>query len=568
MLTGRESHGLPSALLLGDKTALSDSTRRDFSRAGASHMLAISGLHVALLFGLLEGFLRLLYVPKRARIAVMGLGAVAYLILLGFPPSATRAVIMLGMTCLAYYSNGRADSLTSLGLAGCLILAVTPQAVADAGFWMSFLATMGLITLTPLLRTGLARLDHRDASAVSRRLRRYGTKLLTALAVGIVAVSFVLLVVTAVIGEMSILSPISTLLLTPFCGVIPVLSLLALPLTGTSVGVLLGNTVGGISSLMADLAARLAQPSWTVISLRHPAVLPIAVGMTAATLVLLVIRLPVRRRAAVVLPILVGWISLGGVLTAHAYLTRHEIRTTYLQPSAVSEALVLVSGNRGVVCDLSNGSLSAMTAAAREAELQGATELAACVLTHYHSRTSGALATFLERETVRALWMPTPTDPETYYRMLACLEQAEAAGVEVRLYDKGQALTLFGESRLILETSELARSVQPVLLISLDVPHKDGSPGTEGDHRLVYCGSAVFESDLSSRAAEWVGEADTVILGGHGPLCKAPFGREADFTRAREIILSAFGETADYFAPAELSPDTTLWLGQKRMVLP
>jgi hypothetical protein len=60
-----DAKGLPAALMLGDRSALADSLRRDFSRAGVSHLLAISGLHVTLLFGLLEGLLRLLRLPKR-----------------------------------------------------------------------------------------------------------------------------------------------------------------------------------------------------------------------------------------------------------------------------------------------------------------------------------------------------------------------------------------------------------------------------------------------------------------------------------------------------------------------
>ena len=68
-MTGDESRGLPSALLLGDKTYLSDSTRRDFSRAGVSHLLAISGLHVTLIFGMLAVFLRLIGVTPAKVVA-------------------------------------------------------------------------------------------------------------------------------------------------------------------------------------------------------------------------------------------------------------------------------------------------------------------------------------------------------------------------------------------------------------------------------------------------------------------------------------------------------------------
>ncbi len=565
LLTGDEAHGLPSALLLGDKSPLSDTIRRDFGRAGVSHLLAISGLHLTLLFGLLELILRFLGIPKKVRAVLLGACGVGYLMVLGFPPSATRAAIMLGVTYLSYMCSETVDPLTSLGLAGAVILAATPYAVLDAGFWMSFLATLGLVTLVPPLTEWMTRPTVKDQTRpmLWRVIRLDLLKFAAALAVGLIAVSFTLSVVAAVIGEMGILSPVSTILLTPFCAAILLLSLAALPLAGTAAGVMLGQAVTYISASMAELTTWMAQPSWAVVSLRHPAVVPIAVAMLAVTLVLLVVRLPERRRFLVALPMVIGWIAVGGVLTIHAGLTGDQVDVTYLQPSAVSESLVMVSGSQGMICDLSNGSLSAMTAAAREAKYRGATELSVLMLTHYHSRTSGALATIFDRETVRALWMPEPRDEEAYFLMLACLEKAEASGVPVFLYENGEALQVFGEGQLILETMSLARSDQPVLLVSLDLTTRHGSR-----ERLVYCGGSVFESDLNIRAAEMISEAQAVIFGHHGPLLRAPYGEGLDLTQAEIIVFSAHGDAAAWFAPDVLPAGIPVWVGQKRLTLP
>lgn len=561
LLTGDGAQGLPSALLLGDKSNLSDELRRDFSRTGVSHLLAISGLHMTLIFGLLAFFLQLIRVPKRVRAITLGICALAYLLLLGFPPAATRAVIMLGVTYLSHLLSERADPLTSLGLAGAVILAITPYAVADAGFWMSFLATLGLVTLMPLLSRWLMA-DKAKGPLLLRTALRGLVKPATAILVGIVAVSFTLFVVAVVIGETSVLSPVTTLLLTPFCTVILILSLLCIPFMNTAFGVLLGGVIGQVCTLMTDLTAWLAKPSWVVVSLRHPAVVPLAAVMTALLILLLVVRLPSRRQWIVVLPLFVGWIAIGSVLGIHDMITKDEVDVTYLQPSAQSDALVLVSGNEGFVCDLSNGSLSSMTAAAREAKRQGATELSVFMLTHYHSRTSGALVSLLERETVRALWLPRPTDEEDYYLLLACLEKAEAAGVPVSVYTPGETIRIFDQGSLTLETASLRRSVQPVLLVSLDV-----SDGETGKDRLVYCGSAVFESDLADLAAELISSADTVIFGSHGPLFKIPYGAGLDLDGAQEVVFSAYGDTAAWFEVADLPEGTSAWLGQKRLIL-
>ena len=559
---GQESEGLPSAMLLGDRSVLSDSLRRDFSRAGVSHLLAISGFHLTLLFGMLALILRWLAVPKRIRVVLLGMGVCGYLFLLGFPPSATRAAVMLCVTYLAYLTSSRADPLTSLGLAGALILAVTPYAVADAGFWMSFMATLGLITVMPLLQVWMNRPTEKQRNPWWTRLRRDLLYIASAVLVCLVAMSFTLFMVATVIGEISLLSPVSTLLLTPFCGLLLLLSLICLPVAGTPVGALLGSLMESVCALMADLVAGLGSPSLAVISLRHPAVRVLAAVMMAATLCLLVVRLSVKRRWMVIFPLIVGWVAVGGVLTGHALLTRDEIAVSYLEPSSVSESLVLVAGNQGVICDLSNGSLSALSASAREAKAQGATELNTLVLTHYHTRTSGALAKLLERETVRSLWMPRPEDEAEYYLLLACLEKAEAARVPVVLYDYGEALPIFGEGTLTVERTALARSSHPVLMVAVDL-----SPAETGKDELLYCGAAALESDLAPRVAAAAASSDIIIFGSHGPRIQQPYGEGLSWTASQEIVLSGHGDVGAWLFPSSLSDTIRLWQGPFRTIL-
>ena len=108
----------------------------------------------------------------------------------------------------------------------------------------------------------------------------------------------------------------------------------------------------------------------------------------------------------------------------------------------------------------------------------------------------------------------------------------------------------------------IPRSQQPVLLISLDV-----SSDETGKDRLLYCGSAVFESRLASYAAELFPFADTVIFGSHGPLLKESYGEDLPFSPNCNVILSAYGDAAAWFAPQKLPDGASMWLGQKRFVL-
>lgn len=576
--TGEGSHGLPAALLLGDRSDLDLSVRRDFARAGVSHLLAISGLHMTLLFGLLEAILRLCRVPKRARAVVLGMGGMGYLFMLGFPPSATRAVIMLGLTYLSYLCSTRTDPLTSLGVAGVLILTVSPHAVADAGFWMSFLATFGLLAVMPLITELWLKPPKKPLPAWLSAMRAGAVKIAAGLLVGVVAMTFTLFITASVIGQMGVLSPVSTLLLTPLCGVILVASVLLLPLGGTPLGGLLTVVIETVSGWMADLAATLAEPSWVVMSLKHPAILPIALVMTAVLFLLLGIRLAPRRRWLVLLPILVGWVAVGGVaamdgglpvenipIVNDAVPVDRTVTTSYLQPSSISDGLVAVSGRYAVICDLSDGSKKALYAAVTEAEELGATEISALILTHYHSRHTGTLTDLLARETIRTLWLPEPADEDDRYLMEACLEKAEAAGVPTVIYQTGEPLTVTGWLDFSLETAYLERSVQPVLLLRFEASAAD-----QGDETaiLVYCGSSVFESDLSARATALVAEADAVIFGHHGPLVKAPFGGELTYRDGVSVTVSVEGDEDKQFDRSALPEGTTVFVGPRRVTLP
>lgn len=136
--------GTMMAILLGDKGAMEDSVTQLYRQGGISHILAISALHISIL-GM--GIYRLL----RKRFGICSCAAVSggflffYLVLIGFPVSAQRAVYMFWMQMGARVTGRRYDRPTSLALAAIVILLQNPLYLFDSGFLLSFAAACFLM---------------------------------------------------------------------------------------------------------------------------------------------------------------------------------------------------------------------------------------------------------------------------------------------------------------------------------------------------------------------------------------------------------------------------------------
>lgn len=143
--SNEENGGLLAALLLGEKEFLNGQTRLDFSRIGITHILALSGMHLAMLCFGLSRILSMLGVGKKLRKIFEVLFAIGYIALTGFPVSVVRAGIMLILASILFLLSASKDSATNLFLAVSLILLIEPYSVFDISLWLSAFATLGII---------------------------------------------------------------------------------------------------------------------------------------------------------------------------------------------------------------------------------------------------------------------------------------------------------------------------------------------------------------------------------------------------------------------------------------
>lgn len=157
-----ETGGFAAALLTGDRSGVGLDTTEDLRRSNLAHLLAISGLHMGLLTGVVYGALRALLamVPLLAlrlpirKIAALGalLAAAAYLGLSGGNVATQRAFVMAAVMLGAVLVERRALSMRSVALAALILLTWRPEALLSVGFQMSFAATVALVAVFRWLR--------------------------------------------------------------------------------------------------------------------------------------------------------------------------------------------------------------------------------------------------------------------------------------------------------------------------------------------------------------------------------------------------------------------------------
>lgn len=140
-----------SALTIGDKTELSESIRESYSVAGTSHILALSGLHIGLLYALL--FFILQPVAKRGN-AGRCLRSLFLIVLLwafafftGFSPSVVRSVTMFSILALADMFGRQSFSLNTLAATAWFMLLCNPAWLFDVGFQLSFVAVTSILLI-------------------------------------------------------------------------------------------------------------------------------------------------------------------------------------------------------------------------------------------------------------------------------------------------------------------------------------------------------------------------------------------------------------------------------------
>lgn len=513
--------GVFTALATGEQGAVDAVTFRDFRRAGISHLLAVSGLHLGVVaFGAYRLLLWLLAcVPALAlRFDVRRLAAGGALLVTGFFVMLSgahlpviRAGIMAGCFLLAVMLRRRPDAWQTLSASFLLILAAWPEALFEPAFQLSFAAVASILLLVPPLARGLgvplatAEMPRQWLGALKARVAQL---LLVSFASSLgtwplLALHFHQASAVGLIANL-VAVPFCTLLLVPL-GLITALLALVCPAAAPPVAFAAAWAGEGLVRLSGWFAAlpggslHPAAPSW----------------FQAALFVLALLLVPhigLRRHAGKVAlgaaMLLVGlWLSaqLGPRLTRH-------LEVIFLDVGQGDAALVRCPGGRALLVDtgpLSPGGFDAGERVVGPALwAQNIQRLDVVAVTHFHPDHAGGAPWLIREFRPREVWLPRSLLEVDEPELLSAVREVRAA---VRVLRAGERPDLPGCALDVLwpPPGELPADENEQSLV-LRLSHPGGALLLAGD-----AGEEAEQAMLSARAPEQL-RSLALKVGHHG----------------------------------------------------
>lgn len=533
--------GFVRALLTGDRSGLDYSVRNELSITGISHVVAVSGMHVSLIVGIIFFLCR-----QRKRLAALVSIPVMlfFAAMLGFSPSVTRAVIMNTVMLLAPLFKRENDLPTALSFALLLILSVNPWAIANLSLQMSFSAMVGIFLLAPkICKWTEDRYGDRIDGKKHPKLKKifHGASVIIA---STFSANVLTLPLTAISYEsVSVISPLTNLLTMTLLGAVFSLSVAA-----TVLSVFLPLGIG--------MAWVLAWPIRLILWLVHAfSKIPYAAVYTCSAYVviwliavylMLAVFFLVRRgrRVSVLASGIIGTLILAIVFSA---LPTADTSMTVFD---VGQGQCIFAESDGVAlmvdCGGDNGEYNGETVA-KKLLMSGCRKIDALILTHYDTDHICGAAQLMRRVKVKTLFLPDIED-DSGNRLLV-LSAAKEAGAEIRFVTEDIELQFSDSSvRLFVPPDGTAENASICALMSLR------------DCDILITGDMTTESEKQLMRRHELPKLEVLIAGHHGSR-NATCEELLEQTRP-DVVLISVGENS-YGHPTQETIDRILAVGAK-----
>lgn len=387
------SGGLFAALLLGEQDYLEPGLKNEFKMIGISHILALSGMHLAIICLGLGSLLAVFGVNKKLRTVIVIIFTLLYMAFTGFSSSVTRSGIMLIVSSLLYLLSRTHDSVTSLFLSVALICLVEPYAIFDISLWLSAFATLGVLTAYD----GFNEYDKKKPLVI--RFLRY---ILMSLLSSLFAISATLLLSDIYFGRTSIIAPITTLVFGVLCELYMYLGIVTLILTlffnGFKILSPLYEIISNLSDFLSDINYVYTYTTFTAVE--------IMILILSFTLILFLI-LNVRKKSIAAF-ILCGMLL--SIYTTSYFMTKYYLSNDVLiyHSEKNSDTFICKSNNKIAVVDSRIYSINQAYKSEALFEKFAICEIDTYILPVYYWRMTEMISSLLSTTKIERIAIPSP----------------------------------------------------------------------------------------------------------------------------------------------------------------
>ena len=553
--------GMLAAMLFGDRTGLTHQLRLAFERTGSFHLFVVSGMHVALVAGLLWWALRRLRLPDTAATLLTIPAITAFALLTGFGAPVQRALAMTTVFLLARLLSRERSVLNVLGAAALATLLWSPHALFEASFQMTMLAIIGIAGIAiPLGERNLLawaratrhldqlRLDqtYPPPLAQLRVSLRLWAEALTTLAGPFAARAFLAglrlaanaaeLILIGIVAELVMALPMAVYFHRATVFALPA-NMASIPLLGvlmpaailTFLATLLSPWLAIIPSSLTALllhAITFAIGHISRVPLADARVPPPSAFVIAAALLAWAFCLWATRKsprwaiaAAIVLPLT----TLAVLWPEPAIRTAGQLELTAIDVGQGDSLLLVGAEGRTMLIDAGGPTGSIAEAASATTAFDVGEEVVApylwsrrirrldtLVLSHAHSDHMGGMPAILRGLRPRELWVSVPAHAEAFTDLL---HQAAQLGIPVRFLQAGEQLP-WGDEQVTVLSPDPAYT-NPV------APKNDDSLVLRvqfGQSSILLEGDAEAPSERAMLAAHAIAPVTLLKVGHHGSL--------------------------------------------------
>lgn len=237
-----DTGGFIGAMLCSDKTEIDGATKLSLYRCGLGHIFAQSGIHLVIITGLIYSVLAV-FLKNKKLVSLLSLAVILlFTLFAGASPSVVRAAIMSGLIHSSYIFNRKPDALNSLALSAVIILLISPESVTSISFILSFSGAFSVGVLSPYLLKKFSNGSNRAFLSIALP--------------GICASLVTLPISVFYFSEISLISPVTNILLVPICTLALTLTVFVAVVGGVS---FIANPILSVSSFLVRAVIKLCE---------------------------------------------------------------------------------------------------------------------------------------------------------------------------------------------------------------------------------------------------------------------------------------------------------------------